>query len=169
MTNRRWNHGSSGRFYFLEFQNHWNSEIKRCLLLGRKAMINLDCIKKQRHHFVDKNPYSQNYGFSSSHVQIWELDCKKRLNVKEFMQLNCGAGEESWEWVPWIARSNQSILREINPEYSLEALKLKLKYFDVKSQLTGKDPDVDILKAKLEGGDRGWHDWIVYGHELEQN
>ena len=40
-------------------------EIKRCLLLERKAMT-----KKQRHHFVDKGPYSQNYGFSSSHVWI---------------------------------------------------------------------------------------------------
>ena len=44
-------------------------EIKRCLLLGRKAMTNLDSIfKKQRHHFADKCPYSQIYGFSSSHV-----------------------------------------------------------------------------------------------------
>ena len=44
-------------------------EIKRCLLLGRKAMTNLDSIlKKQRHYFVDKGPSSLNYGFSSSHV-----------------------------------------------------------------------------------------------------
>ena len=44
-------------------------EIKRCLLLGRKAMINLDSIlKKQRHYFADKDPSSKGYGFSSSHV-----------------------------------------------------------------------------------------------------
>ena len=44
-------------------------EIKRCLLLGRKAMINLDSIfKNQRHHFVHKCPYSQSYGFYSNHV-----------------------------------------------------------------------------------------------------
>ena len=44
-------------------------EIKRCLLLGRKAMTNLDrVLKKQRYHFADKCPYSQSYGFSSSHV-----------------------------------------------------------------------------------------------------
>ena len=48
-------------------------EIKRHLLLGRKAMTNLDCIRKQRNHFADKDPYSQNYGFSSSHVWMWEL------------------------------------------------------------------------------------------------
>ena len=46
-------------------------EIKRCLLLGRKAMINLGkVLKKQRHHFADKGPYSQSYVFSSSHVQM---------------------------------------------------------------------------------------------------
>ena len=39
-------------------------EIKRCLLLGRKAMVNLDSIKKQRHHFANKDTQSQNYGFS---------------------------------------------------------------------------------------------------------
>ena len=50
-------------------------EIKRCFLLGRKAMTHLDSIfKKQRHHFADKGLYSQRYGFSSSHVQMWELD-----------------------------------------------------------------------------------------------
>ena len=50
-------------------------EIKRRLLLGRKAIINLDSIlKKQRHHFADKCPSSQSYGFSNSHVRMWELD-----------------------------------------------------------------------------------------------
>ena len=43
-------------------------EIKRCLLLGRKEVENLDSILKQRHYFADKGPFSQNYGFSSSHV-----------------------------------------------------------------------------------------------------
>ena len=57
--------------YFLGLQNHCSYEIKRCLLLGRKAMTNLDSIiKKQRYHFADKGPYSQNYCFSSSHVQM---------------------------------------------------------------------------------------------------
>ena len=41
-------------------------EIKRCLLLGRKAMTNLELVKKQRHYFADKGPSSQSYGFSSS-------------------------------------------------------------------------------------------------------
>ena len=56
-------------------------EIKRCSLLGRKAMTNLDSVlKKQRHHFADKGPYRQIYGvFFSSHVWIWELDHKEGL------------------------------------------------------------------------------------------
>ena len=49
-------------------------------------------VKKQRHQFANKGPYSQGYGFSSSHVWMWELD-----NKEELMLSNCGAREESWE------------------------------------------------------------------------
>ena len=49
-------------------------EIKRCLLHGRKAMTNLDSILKIRYHFADKGLYSPSYGFSNSHVWMWELD-----------------------------------------------------------------------------------------------
>ena len=46
-------------------------KIKSCLLLGREPMINLDgVLKKQRHHFANKGPYNQSYGFSCSHVQM---------------------------------------------------------------------------------------------------
>ena len=59
-------------FIFLDFKitadDNGSHEIKRCLLLERKAMTNLESIKKQRHHFADKSPSSQSYGFSSSHV-----------------------------------------------------------------------------------------------------
>ena len=56
-------------FSFGGYKIRWSShEIKRRLLLGRKAITNLDSIKKQRHHFADKAPYNQNYGFSSGHV-----------------------------------------------------------------------------------------------------
>ena len=95
-------------------------EIKRHLLLGRKAMTNLDSILKSRDiTFASKGPSSQSYGFLSSHVRrrtdAFELWCWRRLLR-----------------VPWTARrSNQSILKEISPEYSLEGLmlKLKLQYF----------------------------------------
>ena len=53
-----------------------NHEIKRCLLLGRKAMTNLDSVLKNR-DIANKSSYSQNYGFSSSHVWMWELDCEE--------------------------------------------------------------------------------------------
>ena len=60
----------------------YSHEIKRHLLLGRKAMNNLDSIlrsrdkkkKKQRHYFVNKGPSNQGYGFSSNHVWMWKLD-----------------------------------------------------------------------------------------------
>ena len=98
-------------------------EIKRCLLLRRKAMTSLDSIfKKQRHHFADKGLSSQSYGFSSSHV--WTIRKAECQRIDAF---------ELWCWrrllrVPWTERrSNQSILKEISPEYSLERLMLKLK------------------------------------------
>ena len=60
-------------------------------------------------------------------VGLW-----RKLSAEEFMLLNCGVGEDSWEWVPWTARRcNQSILKEISPGCSFERLmlKLKLQYF----------------------------------------
>ena len=85
-------------------------------------------IKKQRHYFVNKGPSSQ--GFSSGHVWMWELDYKKSWALK-----NWHFWTVCWRRllrVPWTARrSNQSILKEISPGYSLEGLmlKLKLRYF----------------------------------------
>ena len=52
----------------------YSHEIKRRLLLGRKAMTNLDIILKSKHYFANKGPCSQSRGFSSSHVWMWELD-----------------------------------------------------------------------------------------------
>ena len=54
-------------------------------------------IKKQRHYFVNKDPSSQGYGFSSNHVWMSELDSKERLSAEELMLLNCGVGEDSLE------------------------------------------------------------------------
>ena len=59
-------------------------EIKRHLLLGRKAITNLECIKKQRHYLANKGPSSQSYGFSSSYVWMWELDHKEGLALKNW-------------------------------------------------------------------------------------
>ena len=69
-------------FIFLESKitvaGDCSHEIKRCLLLGRKAMTNQDsALKKQRHHFADKVLYSQNDDVFSSRAQMWELDHKE--------------------------------------------------------------------------------------------
>ena len=61
-----------------------NHEIKRCLLLGRKAMTNLDSILKSRHYFANKDLSRQSYGFSSSHVWTWELDYKENWAPKNW-------------------------------------------------------------------------------------
>ena len=107
-------------------------EIKRCLLLGRKVMTNLDSILKSRDitlltkvHLVKAMVFPVvMYGCES-----WTIKKTEHQRIDAF---------ELWCWkrllrVPWIARrSNQSILKEISPEYSLErlTLKLKLQYFD---------------------------------------
>ena len=81
-------------------------------------------IKKQRHYFANKGPYSQSYVFSSSHVWVWE---KRKLKAKELMLLNCSSWRRLLR-ITWRARrSNQSIQKEVNSEYSLEGLMLKLK------------------------------------------
>ena len=87
---------------------------------------------ESRYHFDNRGLYSQSYSFSSSHAQMW-VGPSRRLSTEEFMLLNCGAGEDSWESLGQQGDeiSFKSILREINPEYSLEGsmLKLKLQYF----------------------------------------
>ena len=114
-------------------------------------------IKKQRHCFANKGPSSQSYGFFSSQVWMWELDHKESWVPKYwcFWTLVLEKTLES----PWTARRsnqsiffffpNQSILKEISPEYSLEGLmlKLKLQYFGHLTRRT------DSL-GKIEGGRR---------------
>ena len=102
-------------------------EIKRHLPLRRKAMTNLDSILNSRDITLPtKSTCCQGCGFSSSHVRMWELDCKEGWAPKKLMLSNCDAGEDSWESLG-LQRPNQSILKEINPEYSLQGLLLKLK------------------------------------------
>ena len=118
-------------------------EIKRCLLLGRKVTTDLDSILKSRDitlptkvHLVKAMVFPVvMYGY-----ECWTIKKPECQGIDAF---------ELWCWrrllrVPWTARrSNQSILKEISPEYSLEGLMLKLQLWppDVKSLLIGKDPD----------------------------
>ena len=55
----------------------YSHEMKRCLLLGRKAMANLDSMLESRDYFANKCPSSQGYGFSSGHVWMRQLDCEE--------------------------------------------------------------------------------------------
>ena len=71
-------------------------EVKRHLLLGIKAMRNLENILKIRHYFANKGLSSQSYGFSSSHVWMWELDHKESWVPRNWCFWTC-AGKESWE------------------------------------------------------------------------
>ena len=92
-------------------------EIKRCLLLRKKVTKNLDCIKKQRHHFANKGPSGQSYVFFPVVVygcESWSVKKAECQRIDAF---------ELWCWrrllrVPWTARrSNQSILKEISPDW----------------------------------------------------
>ena len=82
---------------------------------------------KAETYFANKGSYSQRYGFSSSHVWIWESNHKEGWTTEELMLLRCGVGKHSWEPLGLQGESKQSILKEISPEYSLEGLMLKLK------------------------------------------
>ena len=147
--------GNSGRLYFGGFQNHcrwwlqpWNL---RTLTPWKKSYDQTKQHVKSRHSFVNKGPSSQGYGFSSSHVWMWVLDYKKAEGQRiDAFKL--------WCWrrllrVPWTSRrSNQSILKEISPEYPLEGLmlKLKLQYFGHLMQRTDS-LEKTLMLGKVEG------------------
>ena len=71
-------------------------ELKDPCSLEESHDKNRQCVKKQRHCFSNKGWYSQSYGFSSSHVQMWELDHKEGWEPKNWCLLHCGVGEDSW-------------------------------------------------------------------------
>ena len=124
-------------------------------------MTNLDSILKSRDITLTIKIHIVKIVFSTSYVRIWELDHKEGCSLIKL-----------WYWrrllrVPWTARrSNQSILKEINPEYSLEGLMLKLKLQYLATwceELTHwKRPQCwEILKAGEKGDDRGWDGWMA--------
>ena len=146
-------------------------EIKRCLLLGRKAMTNLESTLKSRDITLPTNVSlvkAMVFAVAMYRCESWTIKKAKCQNIDAF---------KLWCWrgllrVPWTRRrSNQSILKEINPEYSLEGLMLELQNFDVKSQLIRKDPvagkDWRQEKGTTEDDMVGWHHQLK-GHEFEQ-
>ena len=151
----------------------YSHEIKKCFLLGRKAMTNLNSILKSR-DITLQGSYSQSYGFSSSHVWIWELDHKEGwmpnnwcfqtvvlektrespLDIKEIKPVNTKGNQ------PWIFIGRTDAKAEAPILWPP----------DVKSQLIGKDPDVrkdwgQGEKGTTEGKMVGWHHQFN-GHEF---
>ena len=132
-------------------------------------------IKKQRHHFADKGPSSQSYGFSSGHVWMWELDYKVSWVLKNW-----------WFWTVVLANTLESPLdcKEIelvNPKRNqswifigrtfAEAETPILWPADVKNRLIWKDLDAEKdwrqeEKGMTEDEMVGWHHWL-YGHGFE--
>ena len=153
-----------------------SQQTERHLLLGRKAMTNLDSIlKKQRHYFANKGPSTQGYGFSSSHVWMWELDYKENWEPKN----GCF-------WTVVLEKTLESFLdckgiQPLNPQGNqswiftgrtdAEAETPILWPSDAKNWLTGKDPDAGKdwrweEKGTTEDEMVGWYHRL-HGHEFE--
>ena len=131
--------------------HHYISKI--CLMSGRVGLTYTQHIKKQRHHFADKGWYIQSYGFLSSHVgcENWTIKKAECWRIDAF---------ELWCWrrllrVPWTARSNLLVLKEISPEYSLEGQMMKLQYFGhlmPRTDLLEKTPTLGKVEGRKRRG-----------------
>ena len=132
------------------------------------------CIKKQRHHFADKSPFSQSYGFSSSHVWMWELDHKEGWVLKNWCFLTVLL-EKTLE-SPVDCKEIKSVNLKGNHFWifigrtDAEAPILWLP--DAKSWLISKDPDAgkdwrQEEKETTEDEMVGWYHGLN-GHEFEQ-
>ena len=160
-------------FYFFRLQNHCSHETKRHLLLGIKAMTNLNSILKSRDIILPTEicPVKA----MAFPVVMYGCESWRRLSTKELMLLNSFTG--SLLRVSWTAnRSNQSIIKEINPEYSLEGLILKLKlwYFSHLMWRANSLKKTDTVKCwgqeekgTIEDEMVGWHHWFN-GPELRK-
>ena len=131
--------------------------VRRRLLLGRKLQQTWTAFEKQRHHCADAGLHSQGDGFPSGPVSLWELGHKegRAQRVDAF---------ELWCWrellrVPWTAkRSSKSVLKEINPEYSLEGLMLKMKFRHFSHLMWTTDSlEKSLMLGKIEGRSRREH------------
>ena len=176
MANKWGNSGNSGRFYFWGAPKSLKMvtaamKLKEDYSLERKLWPTLRQIKKQRHYFANKGPSSQGYGFSSSHVWMWELDCKESRGPKNWCFWTVVLEKTLESPLDW-RRSNQSIQKEISPGCSLEGLKLKLK-FQYFGHLIGKSNSLEktLMLGKIEGQRKGrwrikWLDGITDSVEM---
>ena len=184
MANRQGNNGNSDRLYWsqtvlsskITADGDFIHEIKSCMLLGRKAMSNLDSIFKSRDiTLLTKVRYSQNYGFSSGHGWMWKLDYKESWAQKNW-----------WFWTAVLEKTLESPLncKEIQPLHrkgdqslvfigrtDVEAKAPMLWLPDAENWPTGKDPDAgknwrQEEKGMTEDEMAGQHHWLN-GHEFE--
>ena len=123
-------------------------KLKDACFLEEKLWSTRQHIKKQRHYFIDKYLSSQSCGFSSSHVWLWELDYKESWALKNW----CFWTVVLKKTLESARISNQSILKEVSPEHSLEGLMLKLKvqYFGHLMQRTDS-LEKTLMLGKIEG------------------
>ena len=128
------------------------------------------CVRKQRHHFVDKGPYSQGYGLPSSHVWMWELDCKEGWALKNWCFWTVGLKKtlesplDRKEIKPVNLRGNQPWIFTGRTDAEAEALILWPP--DAKSWLIGKDPDaVKDWRQKEKG--MTWLDGITDSKDMD--
>ena len=139
----------------------YNHEIKRRLPLGRKAMTNIDSILKSRDITLPTKVHVVKATvFPVSHIRMWELDHKEGWAPRNWcFWIVCG--RRLLRVCQTARRSNQSILKEINPECSLEGLmlKLKLQYFGYLMQRADSSENTWML-CKIEGRTKRGQQWI---------
>ena len=152
MANKQGNNGNSDRLYFGGLQNHcrwWLQPWNEKTLTPWKESYDQprQHIKKQRHYFADQVLSSQSYGFSSSHVWMWELDHEVSWVLKNWCF-----------WTVVMEKTSESpldckeILKEISPEYSLEELMLKLKLRSFDHLIWRTDSwEKTLMLGKIEG------------------
>jgi len=174
----RW--GNSDRLYFGGLQNHcrwWLQPWHEKMLAPWKESYDQprQHIKKQRHYFANRGPFSQGYGFSSSHVWMWELDCEEGWAPKNWcfwtvvLEKTLESPLDSKEIKPVHPKGNQSWI--FIGRTHAEAETPILCSPDVKNWLIWKDPDAGKdwrweEKGMTEYEMVGWH-YRLNGHEFE--
>ena len=173
MANRWGNSGNSGRLFFLEgSQNHCRRSLQPW---NKKGAFSLEVkhIKKQRHYFANRGPSTQSYGFSSSHLWMWELDYKENWVLKNWcfwmvLEKALESPLDCKEIQPVHPKGNQSWV--FTGRTDVEAETPILWPRDVKSWLISRDPDAGKgwrqEKGMTEGEMVGWH-YRLNGHEFE--
>ena len=158
MANRRWKGGSSDRFPLITADGDSSHEFRRLLLLGKKVMRNLDSLLKNRDVTLPTKVHilkAMVFPVATFGCESWTLKKAECQRIDAF---------RLWCWrrflkVPWTSRrSNQSILKEINTEYLLEGLmlKLKLQYFGHLMWIADS-LEKSLMLGKSEGRRRrGW-------------